>query len=258
MSGQDHAPSSSSTATPPPRPSPRFATTRWSVVLHAQREGAPASSAEAALTLLCRTYWFPLYAHVRRRGFSVHDAEDLTQEFLARTLARRTIAAADPARGRFRTFILTALDRFLADARDRARTLKRGGGHAHVSIDLADAEARFSALADPGAPPDRLFDREWALALLGVVLARLEGEYAAAGRAALFAALKPTLLGARTTQPYRELALRLGRSEEAVKIAVHRLRRRYRELLEAEVAETVATGEDIRDELRALRRALGV
>lgn len=257
MRGTQHNVPPDSIATPAPLVRPGFATTRWSIVLHAQQDHSPSKSAEAALALLCRTYWFPFYAHVRRRGFSVHDAEDLTQEFLARTLARRTIAMADPARGRFRTFMLTALDHFLADARDRAQTLKRGGGIPHVSIDLTDAEERFARIADPGLAPDRLFDREWALSLLQVVLQRLEGEYAAAGRRDLFAALKPTLLGSRAAQPYGELALQLARSEGAVKVAVHRLRQRYRALLEAEVAETVTTDDDPRDELRALLQALG-
>jgi DNA-directed RNA polymerase specialized sigma24 family protein len=257
MPGTQHDVSSGLTSRPALGANPRFVTTRWSVVLHARQDDSLSNSTEAALALLCQAYWFPLYAHVRRRGFSVHDAEDLTQEFLARTLARRTIAAADPARGRFRTFMLTALDHFLADARDRARTLKRGGAIPHVSIDLADAEERFARIADPGLSPDRLFDREWALTLLTVVLDRLEREYTAAGRSELFIALKPTLLGARAALPYGELALQLNRSEGAVKVAVHRLRQRYRALLEAEVAETVSTDDDIRDELRALLQAVG-
>lgn len=238
-----------------PRPPARFATTRWSVVLHAGRSGP---GAHDALSRLCRTYWFPLYAHARRRGLSAHDAEDMTQEFFARLLAREAIARADPARGRFRTFILTALDRFLTDEWHRARAAKRGGSSERISLDLSGAEDRFLQIADPGASPDRLFDREWALAALRTVLERLEREYAAAGKAAVFAVLKPTLTSPRDTLPYAELAAQLGRNENAVKVAVHRLRQRYRALLRAEIADTLAEGEDADAdaELRLLLQAL--
>src|SRR4051812_36151162 len=217
MPGATHpdVPSSASGAESPPalrRPG-QFATTRWSVVLHAGRAGSKASSAHDALARLCRTYWFPLYAHVRRRGFSAHDAEDLTQEFFARLLARQSIAQADPARGRFRAFILTGLNHFLSDEWDRARAEKRGGARALLSLDMADAEDRFAHVADPAAAPDQMFDREWALAVLRTVLAQLEAEYQAAGKTDVFAALKPTLTGARDSQPYAELAAQLGRNE---------------------------------------------
>ncbi len=233
-----------------------FATTRWSVVLHAGRAGSQGSSAQDALARLCRTYWFPLYAHVRRRGFAAHDAEDLTQEFFARILARHSIAQADPARGRFRAFILTALNHFLADEWNRARAAKRGGACERLSLDMADAEDRFAQVADPAAPPDQMFDREWALAVLRTVLTELENEYAAAGRTELFALLKPTLTGTRDAQPYAELARQLGRNENAVKVAVHRLRQRYRTLLQAEIADTVATDDDANAEMRVLLQAL--
>lgn len=230
-----------------------FATTRWSVVLHAGRSGP---GAHDALSRLCETYWFPLYAHARRRGLSAHDAEDMTQEFFARLLAREAIARADPARGRFRTFILTALERFLTDEWHRGRAAKRGGGTERVSLDFAGAEDRFLQIADPGASPDRLFDREWALAALRTVLLRLESEYATAGKAAIFAALKPTLTSPRDTLAYAALADQLGRNENAVKVAVHRLRQRYRALLRAEIADTLAEGEDADAELRLLLVAL--
>jgi RNA polymerase sigma-70 factor (ECF subfamily) len=256
MSSATSDASSSADAAELPRRVAQFATTRWSVVLHAGRGGAEASSARDALARLCRTYWFPLYAHVRRKGFSAHDAEDLTQEFFARLLARQSIARADPARGRFRTFILTTLDHFLADEWDRAKAEKRGGTHELLSLDMADAEERFAHVTDPGAPPDQMFDREWALAVLRTVLAQLEEEYRAAGKADLFAALKPTLTGARDSQPYAELAARLGRNENAIKVAVHRLRQRYRAWLQAEVADTVASDDDANAEMRALLQAL--
>lgn len=239
-----------------PRRAVEFATTRWSIVLRAGRGGERPSSARDALARLCGTYWFPLYAHVRRRGFSAHDAEDLTQEFFARLLEREAIARADPARGRFRAFILTALNHFLADAWHRERAAKRGGGGERLSLDLAEAETRFAGLVDPGAAPDELFDREWALAVLRSVLAHLESEYAAAGRADVFAVLKPTLTGARAAQPYAEMAAQLGRNENAVKVAVHRLRQRYRALLQAEIAETVGSDDDAKAELRVLLQAL--
>jgi RNA polymerase sigma factor (sigma-70 family) len=234
----------------------QFATTRWSVVLHAGRAGSKGPSARDALARLCRTYWFPLYAHVRRRGFSAHDAEDLTQEFFARLLARQAIAQADPSRGRFRAFILTALNHFLADEWDRARAEKRGGTREVLSLDMADAENRFAQVADPAASPDQMFDREWALAVLRTVLAQLENEYGAAGKADVFAMLKPTLTGARDSQPYAELAAQLGRNENAVKVAVHRLRQRYRALLLTEIADTVAADDDANAEMRVLLQAL--
>jgi RNA polymerase sigma factor (sigma-70 family) len=259
MSGaRSHAPSSADSAesTRPLRRPGQFATTRWSVVLHAGRAGSKSSSARDALARLCRTYWFPLYAHVRRRCFSAHDAEDLTQEFFARLLARQSIAEADPARGRFRAFILTALNHFLADEWDRARAEKRGGTRERLSLDMADAEDRFAQLADPAASPDQTFDREWALAVLRSVLAQLESEYSAAGKGDVFAALKSTLTGVRESQPYAELAAQLGRNENAVKVAVHRLRQRYRALLQAEIADTVASDDDANAEMRVLLQAL--
>ncbi len=234
----------------------RFMTTRWSIVLHAGRgEG---TGARDALARLCGTYWYPLYAYVRRRGYNAHDAQDLTQEFFARLLAQRTLGRADPARGRFRSFILTALGHFLSDEWDKGRAQKRGGGHDLVPLDFAAAEQRFELEpADGTDAPDRAFDRQWALALLDTVLHRLEEDYARAGRTALFAALKATLVGGRESLPYAELASQLGSSEGAVKVAVHRLRKRYRELLEEEIDETVASPDEGREELRHLLRALG-
>lgn len=234
----------------------RFATTHWSMVLRAGR--ADDTDARDALARLCRTYWFPLYAYVRRRGYGAHDAQDLTQEFFARVLAQGTLGRADPARGRFRTFILTALGRFLADEWDKLRAQKRGGGREPLSLDFAAGEQRFAQEpVDGAAAPDRAFDRHWALALLETVLRRLESDYAAEGRGALFAALKPTLIGGAESQRYAELAHQLGASEGAVKVAVHRLRKRYRERLQAEIDDTVSTPEEAAEELRELFRALG-
>lgn len=245
----------SSAAPAAPRRSPaEFATTHWSVVLHAQRRDAP--EAQAALAHLCQGYWFPLYAHVRRLGYGVHDAQDLTQAFFARMLERELFSRADPARGRFRSFVLTALKHFLADAREKARARKRDPGAATLSIDLDDAEHRLRDLPVDSAAPDKLFDREWALTVLHQVMAQLAADYRQAGKEKMFETLKPALLGARDTQPYAALGGQVGLSEGAVKVAVHRLRRRYRELLEAEIAQTVATPAEAAAEREYLLRAL--
>jgi RNA polymerase sigma factor (sigma-70 family) len=234
---------------------PQFATTRWSIVLRAGR--CDQAEAGEALARLCRTYWFPVYVQVRRRGYSAHDAQDLTQGFFARLLEGDMIARADPSRGRFRSLVLTALKHFLTDEWEKTRAQKRGGGQSLVSIDADSAERRFHAEPiEQSAPPDQAFDRQWAVALLGEVLGQLEAEHRAAGKAHHFAVLKGALTGPRESQPYAQLARDLGTSESAIKIAVHRLRRRYRELLETEIAHTVASPEDAAAELNYLFRAL--
>lgn len=233
----------------------RFATTRWSIVVHAGKLETPA--ARDALEHLCRTYWYPLYSHVRRRGHSPADAQDLTQEFFARLLARDTLAAADPARGRFRSFILTVLDRFLADEWDKARTQKRGGGCEILSLDVVAAERRFESDTSGSDAPDRAFDRQWAVALLESVLTRLSEEYRSKGQERLFATLRPSLVNAHGSESCAALAAQLNLAEGTVRVAVHRLRKRYRALLEAEIAETVATPEEAQEELRHLFRTVG-
>lgn len=238
----------------PPSPA-RFATTRWSVVIDAGREET--ADARAALAQLCQTYWFPLYAHVRRRGHNAHDAQDLTQEFFARLLERRTIGRADPTRGRFRSFILAVLDRFLQDEWKKQRARKRGGDRAFVSLDVATAEQHLEFEGAAALAPDRAFDRHWALALLEQVLQQLEEDYRREGKAELFAALRSTLGGDRDSQPYAELAAQLGSSEGAMKVAVHRLRKRYRARLKSAVADTVAATDEVDAELRHLLSALG-
>jgi RNA polymerase sigma factor (sigma-70 family) len=249
-----HPSSASSSASRTTNRQAAFAPTQWSVVLHAGRNDTP--RAQEALARLCQTYWYPLYAHVRRRGHRAHDAQDLTQAFFAQLLARQTLGRADPARGRFRTFILTALDRFLADEWDKSRAQKRGGATELLSLDLAAAERRFDLEPADTAAPDQAFDRQWALALLETVLDRLEDEYRRDGKAGWFAMLRPTLTGARELQPYAELAVRLGSNEGAVKVAVHRLRKLYRALLQAEILETVASPEEASEEMRHLLRVL--
>jgi RNA polymerase sigma-70 factor (ECF subfamily) len=232
----------------------RFVTTHWSVVLVAGRTNS--TRAQHALARLCQTYWYPLYAYVRRRGHSPHDAQDLTQEFFARLLERHTIASADPNRGRFRSFLLSTMSHFLAHEWDKVRAQKRGGGCQMLSLDLARAEERYDLEPVDNSSPDKLFDKQWAGALLEEVLNQLEAEYQQSGKAELFTALKQTLTGTRESQPYAVLASRLSMNEAAVKVAVHRLRKRYRELLRVEITNVVADPEQADDELRHLFTAL--
>jgi len=256
MAGAPSDPKPSDSISPPAPRTARFATTRWSIVLLAGR--GQDRAARDALSHLCEHYWYPIYAYVRRRGYAPPDAQDLTQEFFARMLAQHMLGKADPQRGRFRTFILTALGHFLADEWAKLRAQKRGGGQGVLSLDLAAAERRFELEpADRDASPDRAFDRLWATTLLDTVLRRLAAEYAREGKAKQFSTLRPALVGGSATQPYAELAAALGTSEGAVKVTVHRLRKRYRELLQTEIADTVSTPEAARDELQELFRALG-
>jgi RNA polymerase sigma-70 factor (ECF subfamily) len=234
--------------------SPAFATTQWSMVLLAGRNDT--DRAREALAKLCKTYWYPLYAFARRQGNAPPDAQDLTQAFFARLLERRDLAAADPQRGRFRAFILTAMKHFLASEWQRARTQKRGGGGEVISLDWAAAEQRFDLEPAAGLPPDRAFDRQWAVALLDAVMERLQAEYRGEGEVAKFVLLKSALTGNRTEQPYAELAACLDSTEGAVKVMVHRLRKRYRALLQSEIAETVATPAEAEEEMRYLIQCL--
>lgn len=246
-------PQTSFTEAEPPQPS-AFVTTHWTVVVAAGRSDT--AQAHAALEKLCQSYWFPLYAYVRRRGHSVEDAQDLTQEFFARVLEHQWLARADHAKGRFRTFLLTAMERFLANEWDKARRLKRGGGRACVSLQLDTAETRYGVEPTDDRTPEQAFEYRWALTLLEGVMERLEAEFCAEGQAELFAALKPCLVGDCAAQPYVELAAALGMNEGAVKVAVHRLRQRYRELLRAEIANTVASSADVDAEMRHLFNVL--
>jgi RNA polymerase sigma-70 factor (ECF subfamily) len=239
---------------PGPQPVRRFATTRWSVVAAAGQGSSP--EAQEALATLCRTYWYPLYTYARRQLPSAEDAQDQTQEFFARVLEKDYLQAADPQRGKFRSFLLTAFKRFLAKERDRAHAQKRGGGRPVLSLDFQAGETRYQfEPADP-ATPESVYERRWALTLLEQTLARLRQELAGAGKQQLFEALKGTLTGEDAAGPYAAIAAELGLSEQAVKVAVHRLRRRYAELLRAEIAQTVADPEDVEGELRDLFAAV--
>jgi RNA polymerase sigma-70 factor (ECF subfamily) len=228
---------------------PRFATTRWSVVLAA---GHSTAGGRDSFASLCQSYWSPLYAYVRRRGYAPEDAQDLTQAFFARLVEKNWVAAADQTKGRFRTFLLTAMKHFLADEWDRERAQKRGGGIAPLPLEFATAEAQYAREPVDNETPERIFERRWALTLLDQVLGRLRAEYERDGKAALFEALHPTLVGERTAQPYADLARALDSSEAAIKSAVHRLRQRYRQLLREEISGTVDEGTAVDDELRHL------
>ena len=230
--------------------SPSFATTRWSIVVRAGSQDT--KQARDALARLCQTYWYPLYAFVRRRGHSAEDAQDLTQEFLARLLAKNWVGDADKTKGRFRTFLLAAMKHFLSDEWDKARAQKRGGGVSFVSLQFDAAEMRYAQEPATSASPERSFELRWALTLLAEVLNRLRTEYEQNGKGELFSALHRCLVGDRTEQPYAELATTLGARESMVKSAVHRLRQRYRQLLRDEIADTVSSPEDVDEELRHL------
>lgn len=231
-----------------------FRTTHWSLVLMAGNPDLPASS--EALERLCRAYWPPVYAFVRRRGHPPHEAEDLTQGFFERMLAKSYLGHSDPDKGRFRTFLITMLTRFLANEWDRTQRLKRGGGLTFVSLNAGEAEERSPIEPATLRTPETEYDRRWAETVLERVLGRLESENAAAGYAERFAALKVFLVDVKGTLPLDEAAARLGLSVPATKSIVHRLRSRYRELLRAEIAETVVDPAEIDQELRHLLTAL--
>ena len=231
-----------------------FTTTHWSVVLAARRQDSPEAS--EALEKLCRTYWYPLYAFVRRRGHSLEDAQDLIQEFFARFLARNDLARVDRQRGRFRSYLLGALNHFLADEWDRRHRLKRGAQACQVPFDVASGESHYALEPVDERSPDRLFERRWALALLDLVLGQLQAEHQSAGKERLFARLRVYLPGEAEGEGYRQAAEELGMTEGATRVAVHRLRQRYGELFRQAVADTVESPEEIADEMRHLRRVL--
>jgi RNA polymerase sigma-70 factor (ECF subfamily) len=231
-----------------------FATTHWSIVLAAGH--ASRADSRAALAKLCETYWYPLYCFIRRRGHDAHEAEDLTQGFFAALLERDSLRVADPNRGRFRSFLLASLNHFLANEWRRQAAQKRGGGQPLLSLDCASGEARYSQEPAHDLTPEKLYERRWALTLLEQALSKLRQEYAAGGKSALFERLGAFLAGDEGA-PYRSVAAELNMTEGAVKVAAHRLRRRCREHLRAEVAQTVADPQDVDEELRNLMAAMG-
>ena len=232
---------------------PQFHTTHWSLIVAAAGES---DHSQAALADLCGAYWYPIYAYLRRRGRSAEDARDLTQEFFATLLEKGYLADADPERGRFRAFLLTAVARFALKERDKAAAQKRGGGRSPLSLDFDDGERRYQREPSHDWTPERIFARRWALTLLDRTLASLRGEHDAAGKLPQFEALKMFLTGESGAPPLRQIGEQLGLTEGAVKVAVHRLREKYRERLRAEIAQTLAAQEDVDEELAFLRAAL--
>jgi len=230
-----------------------FVTTRWTLVLQAAHSDT--TGACAALEDLCQAYWYPLYAYVRRRGYSPHDAEDLTQGFFARILKLDSIAQAGRERGKFRAFLLASMNHFLADEWDRASAQKRAAQRT-ISLDAEMAENRYQNEPVEKMTPERLFERRWAMTLLENVVQRLRREYEASGRGAFFIETRFAITGEKSAVPYAEIASRLGMAEEALRVAVHRLRQRYRRVLHEEIAQTVADESEITEELNCLRRIL--
>jgi RNA polymerase sigma factor (sigma-70 family) len=229
----------------------RFATTRWSIVAAAGDPAAP-----EALATLCEGYWYPLYGYIRRQGYSAHEAQDLTQGFFAGLLERHALAALDPARGKFRSFLLASCKNYLSHERDRARAQKRGGGKTILSLDFTSAEALYQKEPAHSLTPDRLFARRWALTLLDQVLDRLRREFTDKGKELLFDRLRVFLLGERALLPQSRMAEELGMTAGALKVAVHRMRSRFRELVREEIARTVDDPGNVDDEIRELFAAL--
>jgi RNA polymerase sigma factor (sigma-70 family) len=230
----------------------QFPTTRWSLVVAA---GDPhRKEAQSALVSLCEHYWYPLYAYLRRRGYPSHQAQDLTQDFFIRVLEGRYLDRADPEKGRFRSFILTSLKFFVADEEDRHRAHKRGGGMV-VPLECSSGEERYQREPAHDETPERIFERRWALALLDRVVEKLREEFVHHGRLEHFERLKVFLLG-QSDAPYAALAQEMNTSEGALKVAVHRLRKRYREIFRQEIADTVADPADVESELRFLAAVL--
>ncbi len=232
-----------------------FPTTRWSRVAHAINPAAP--DARVALAELCGAYWYPIYALIRRKGNGPERALDLTQGYFAHLLERGTVAAADPALGRFRSFLLADCGHFLAHERERDAAARRGGGRALLSINASDAEGQYQLEPAHEQTPERLFERDWALALLERVVAEIRRDYESSGRGASFEVLKVVLEAGSSQVSQADIAARLGTTEPAAQVAIHRLRKRYREALRAAIAATVADEAAVDDELKALFAALG-
>ncbi|HZL35423.1 MAG TPA: hypothetical protein VFC78_08945 [Tepidisphaeraceae bacterium] len=231
----------------------RFATTQWTVVLAA---GAASPQANQAMAQLCQNYWVPLYAYLRRKGHQPADAQDIVQAFLTRLIEKAAVAAADPNRGRFRCFLISSLQNFVANRRDHELAQKRGGNLKKFTLDFNTAEAVYHREPCTDLTPEKIFDRQWAIDLLNRVLSRLQREHAESGKEELFRRLSPCLTGGSENVAYAKLAADLGISSDAVKMTVSRLRKRYRTILREAIADTVASPEEIDDEIRHLFEAL--
>ncbi len=234
-------------------PAGQFAPTHWTVILTAQGQ---TDQADVALEKLCQTYWPPIYAFVRRQGHNPHDAQDLTQEFFARLIQKNYLGDVDRAKGKFRSFLLASLKHFLANEWNKANAQKRGGGKQILSINKKAAESSCVFDFSDNVTADKVFERRWATTLLDATLSTLREEYVQDGKRELFEKLRGTLTGERSTIPYVVIAAELGTTEGNIKVAVHRLRQRYREVLRLEIAKTVATPEEVEEELRNLFTAL--
>jgi RNA polymerase sigma-70 factor (ECF subfamily) len=233
----------------------RFVTTQWSLVLEAGNRAAP--EAEQALADLCSVYWMPLYSFARRRGYSRDDAADQTQEFFSRLIEKSFLKTADPQKGRFRTFLLTLFQRFLANEFEKDNAIKRGGGTTHISFDPDLAESQCSTVLSDDQTPERIFEQQWAMTLLHRVVTRLSDEYSSKGKGELFERCQMFLTGGSSGAVYSDVARDLKMTEGALRVAVHRLRERFRELLRLEVAGTIEDERDVDDELMFLRQAAG-
>jgi len=233
---------------------PHFATTHWSVVLAAGKSSS--AQQKQALEILCERYWFPLYAYLRQRGYDSHQAEDYTQAFFARILDKHDLQTADPKYGKFRSFLLIRLKSFLSDERDRARAKKRGGGRKTLSLRFQNAEDQYALEPGDQLSPERLFEKSWALTVLERTMNQLEKEMAEKNKKKLFEHLKVYLTTEKDVIPYRNMAKQVNMPEGSVRVAVHRLRRRYRKLLRDEIAQTVAAEDQIDEEIGHLFTAL--
>ncbi len=233
-----------------PQPVAVFATTHWSVVLNAGEAGSPV--ADEAIARLCKIYWYPLYAYVRRQGYNADQAQDLTQEFFARLLAKNYFRALDRQKGKFRSFLLASMEHFLAKEWRDARRLKRGGGQTISSLDETNAESRYKLEPAETMTAERIYERRWAFTLLEQAHQHLRQEFVAVVKLSLFEALQVFLTGDRSDITYAQVGANLDMTEGAVKVAVHRLRRRYGEVLREEIANTVSSPEEVEDELRHL------
>ena len=227
-----------------------FTATHWSVVLAAGRDASP--QAAEALEKLCRSYWFPLYTYVRRKGHNVDDAQDLTQEFFARFLEKNYLASVDRSKGKFRSFLLATLKHFLANEWDRVKSEKRGGGQKFISLDEQDTEYRYQLEPVSDSTPESIFDRRWALTVLDQALARLKDEYVTGNKADQFDQLKKFLSSEANEGAYAAVAAQLQMTPGAVAVAVHRLRQHYGNSLRTEIAQTVSSPADLEDEMRHL------
>lgn len=245
---------STSDSSMPNRDAAGFFSTRWSIVVAAGDQAGGES--QSALETLCSLYWSPLYAYIRRQGYDASSAEDLTQGFLTMVLERGDLSRACPERGRFRSFLLTAVKHFLINEQERDRALKRGGGQRRLSLDFVSTESRLSLEPADGITPDLLFERQWATTLLDRVRQLLQTEYLSTGRHKLFSQLESLLTGAGLEQKYSAVAAELGMSEGAVKVAAHRLRQRFGEILRQEIAQTITSPDEIDAEIRDLFQAL--